>query len=269
MATTFANADFDDSLGFPLCKPLINNLWFPRQATIHQDFDAVIIIDGKEGAGKSVLAQQIAYYLDVDHKITLSQIVFSVDDFKKAILSLKPGKAIVWDESRSGLNRRRSMGTDNIEVTDLLAESRQKNLFVILVMPSFYDMDRSAAVHRSRALIHVWYFWDKEDPDRPLKRGYFRFYNEDAKMTLFDTPYYRNKYPRLSGQFFDGRFVNHYVVDKEAYKKKKAEAMRAYDTDADFTKCPICKRKQGRFNKKAGLMVCGVCGHEYEKRIRT
>lgn len=254
--------------GFDFNKTLANNLLFLRNATLKQDFDAAVIIDGKEGAGKSVLGQQVAAFLDVDHKIDLAtQMCFSPEQFNKAVLTLKKGKAVIWDEARSGLNRRRAMNDTNIEIVDMLAECRQNNLFLVIIMPTFYDMDLNVAVHRTRALIHVWYLWNEKKPEKPLVRGFFRFYNEDGKQALYTNKYYRAayKYPRISGCYFDGTFKKHYVVDEEAYKEAKKQAIRAYKQDDDVTKCPECGRKAGRFNRKDKLMVCGVCGCEYDK----
>lgn len=210
---------------FRFHKTLGENLEPLKNATIHQDFDAAVLVDGKEGAGKSVFAMQIAYFLDVDHHIDLrTQVCFLPEQFKKAVKTLGKGKAIVWDEARRGGNRRRSTQDVNLEITDMLAECRQNNLFLVIVLPSFYDLDMSIAVWRTRALIHVWYEWDK--PNKRLIRGFFRYYSEEAKKQLFCNKHHRMmyNYPKLPGEFFDGDFPHHYVVDQEEYRRLKSEA---------------------------------------------
>lgn len=226
-------------LGFPFDNMLANNLTLLRAAVLNQDFDACILVDGGEGYGKSVLAQQIAYFLDVERKLDLdTQMCYYNEQFKKAVLSLKPGKAIIWDEARRGLNSRRSMSNINLDITDMLAECRQHNLFLIIVMPTFYDMDKNIAIWRSRLLIHVWGVWDTSKPDKPLKRGYFRLYSEAGKKDLrTDTNACRGyRYPFLPGRSANGRFVKHYVVDEAEYRRKKREAEDHYRAEKEKKK---------------------------------
>jgi len=215
-------------LGFSFNLYLGQNLERLRNAVLYQDFDLAVLIDGKEGSGKSVFAMQIAYFLDRDHSLDLeTQVIFTPEQFKKAVNSLGPGKAIVWDEARAGLNRRRSTQQVNLDITDMLAECRQNNLFMVIVMPSFYDMDRNVAVHRSRLLIHCSYDFGGPD-NRPLRRGFFRLYNEDGKQRLFENRELRYRYPYLPNMCFDGNFPHHYLVDQEVYRRKKREAVSRY-----------------------------------------
>jgi len=159
------------------------------------------------------------------------QICFTPEQFREAVTTLEPGKAIVWDEARSGLNRRRSTKDVNIEITDMLAECRQNNLFMVIVMPTFYDMDMNVAVWRTRFLLHVWYSWE-EDPKnpKPLVRGFFRYYSEEGKKKLYTNKWLRQRYeyPYLKDDSFDAVFPKHYCVDEQEYKKRKKQAMVYY-----------------------------------------
>lgn len=221
---------FSIELGFSFDTSLARNLEILKNATIHQDFDGCILVDGKEGSGKSVLAMQIGKFMDIDQELDIEkQICFTPEQVVNAINTLPKFKAIVWDEARRGLNRRRSTGQINLEITDLFAECRQKNLFLIVTMPSFYDMDMNVAVWRSRALIHVYYKF-KPDDNRPLERGYFIFYNEEGKKKLYTTIENRRGYnyffnPRFA---FRGRFTHQYVVDEHKYRDKKRVSMADY-----------------------------------------
>lgn len=242
-----------------------------RGAVLHQDFDACILVDGNEGGGKSVLGMQIAYALDVEHKIDIDlQICYAPEHFKKAVMTLKPGKAIVWDEARRGVNRRRSMGSVNLEITDLLAECRQHNLFLIVIMPTFYDMDMNVAVWRSRALIHVYYTWNTEaDEKNRLQRGFFRFYSEKGKKELFTNAYNRRgyRYPLLPGASFEGSFINHYVVDQKDYRERKRKSEEVFRNKvADKHRCPECNSTDVRFRQKDKKIVCRLCGAAEKKQ---
>ena len=224
------SSEYSLQLGFSFNKRLGANLIPYKKATVNQDFDCAGIIDGKEGSGKSVFAQQVAAFLDVEHKIDIdTQICWTPEQFNTAVNTLGKGKAIVWDEARRGLNRRRSTDNINIDITDMLAECRQNNLFMVIVMPTFYDMDMNVAVWRTRFLIHVYYSWS-DNPEAPLERGKFRFYSENGKKNLYVNKHYRQsyKYPLLTSDSFDATFPHHYTVDEAKYRKKKRESENYY-----------------------------------------
>lgn len=235
------SAKYSLEMGFSFHTHLGENLSIWRNAVMNQDIDCAGVVDGKEGAGKSVLAQQIAAFLDKDRVLDPhTQLCWTPDAFAKAVGTLEKGKAIVWDEARRGANRRRSGQEINLKITDMLAECRQHNLFLVIVMPSFYDMDMNIAVWRTRWLVHVSYHWELEDEKHPLKRGDFRFYNENGKKNLYTDRELRRgyKYPYMPNESFDGTFINHYVVDEELYKRLKYEsdlAVNATKKENDIT----------------------------------
>jgi len=217
-------------VGFSINKHVSWNLSLWKNAVLKQDMDLAIFIDGKEGGGKSVHAQQIATFLDVDGKITLDQICFTPDAVRDQITKLKKGKAIIYDEAQRGFNRRNSMSNDNIMLMNLLAECRQNNLFLIIIMPSFYNADMGVAVFRSRLLINIRYSWDLDKPELPLVRGQARFYSERGKKVLYCNTFNRKffNYPYLKDDCFDYTFPHHYCVDEVAYRLKKRQAVNDY-----------------------------------------
>lgn len=208
-------------------KTLAYNLDFWRNSVLEDDWDCVGIIDGREGSGKSTLAGQVAKYLDKDHEIDLSaQVAFTPDEFVSKALKLPKGKAIIYDESRTGLNRRQSMTANNIRLTNFLAECRQLNLFVILVMPYFQDMDAYLIKGRATFLIHTEFFADHEL--KKFKKGYWSFFGiEQIKSMFFDEKFRRMM--RYGKSDLRGTFFDFCVYDKEAYKKMKAEALEKYN----------------------------------------
>jgi hypothetical protein len=178
---------------------------------ITKDWDMLFCVDGGEGTGKSVFAQQAAYYCDPS--LTLAQICFTPKEFREAVVNAKPYQAIVYDEAFTGLNSRATMSIINRALVSMLAEIRQKNLFIFVVMPTFFDLDKYVALWRSRGLFHIYTGDD-------FQRGLVAFYNIDKKKLLYILGKkfydYHNPHPN-----FVARFTNHYTVDKDAYKKKK------------------------------------------------
>jgi len=185
------------------------------KVVIRKDWDMVICYDGNEGSGKSVKAMQDAYYCDPT--LTNERIVFTPYQFRKAILSAKKYQAIVYDEAYTGLSSRATMSMINRTLISMLAEIRQKNLFVFVVMPCFFDLDKYVALWRSRALIHVY-------TGKNFQRGFFAFYNVDRKKDLYINGKKYYSYNKPSPNFI-GRFVNYYTVDEKAYRANKKKSL--------------------------------------------
>lgn len=189
-----------------------------KKRVLKKDRDFVAVIDGEEGVGKSVLAQQIALYLDPEFNI--DKIVFNSDDFLRLIKDpkTKKGSCIVLDEAFSAANNRASLTEVNRSMIGVATEMRQKNLFILMVLPSFFDLDKFFALWRCRVLIHV-YFTPDED------RHYIIFPKDTKKMLyLTGKKTYSYTNPRSPYPPFD--FPNYYTVDETAYREKKSNAFK-------------------------------------------
>lgn len=205
---------------------------------IKKDWDMLFIYDGNEGSGKSVMAMQDAYYCDPT--LTLDRVAFTPEEFKKAVLSADKYQAVIYDEAYTGLSSRATMSMINRTLVTMLAEIRQKNLFVFVVCPCFFDVDKYVALWRSRALIHV-------RTGEKFQRGFFSFYNVDRKKALFvnGKKYYSYSQPKPN---FVGTFPNFYPLDEEEYRKKKKTSLINKQTtigDAEIDK----RYKKIIFNK--------------------
>lgn len=193
---------------------LKGNLDIARKV-IKKDWDMLFIYDGAEGSGKSVKAMQDAFYCDPT--LTIDRITFTPTEFRKAIINAKPYQSIIYDEAYTGLSSRATMSLINRTLISMLAEIRQKNLFVFVVLPCFFDLDKYVALWRSRALIHVY-------TGDGFERGRFAFYNSDRKKNLFVLGKKFYSYSKPSPNFL-GRFTNFYPIDEEEYRKKKKESL--------------------------------------------
>jgi hypothetical protein len=203
----------------PYCDPIIRiELLKVRERVLNKDRDFVAAYDGEEGVGKSVLAQQHALILDPN--FTIDNIVFTSDAFIKKIKDpkTKKGTCIVLDEAFSAANSRGALTEVNRSMIGLATEMRQKNLFILLVLPSFFDLDRYFALWRCRALFHL-YFTPEED------RHYIVFNKESKKLLyLLGKKFY--DYNKPKAPFPPAKFFNQYVVNEEEYRFKKSEAFR-------------------------------------------
>ena len=118
-----------------------------------KDKDCVLVVDGREGSGKSTLAFQVAKY--VDPSFNIDRIVFSPDEFREAVFKAKKGQAIVYDEAFTGFSSRASLSPINRVLVSLAMQMRQKNLCILIVLPTIFMLDKYMALFRTRALLHV------------------------------------------------------------------------------------------------------------------
>ncbi len=189
-----------------------------KKRVLNKDRDWVLCIDGEEGSGKSVLAQQVARYLDPN--FTIKNIVFTSDEFLKIIKDpkTKKGTCVVLDEAFSAANSRSSLTEVNRAMIGVATEMRQKNLFVIFCIPSFFDLDKYFALWRCRALFHIYF--SEEDERRYI------IFSKDQKKMLYLLGKKTYSYTKPSSSFPPFKFADHYTVDEIDYRKKKAEAFK-------------------------------------------
>lgn len=211
-----------------------NNLDEVRYRVLEKDFDFVTVIDGREGSGKSVLAQQLASY--VDPNFCLDNIVFTSTDFIAKIKDpkTKKGSCIILDEAFNAINSRASMSEVNKSMGAIATEMRQKNLFIFIVLPSFFDLDKQFAIHRASSLIHV-YLKDNVD------RGQYLIFPRSKKLYLYLNGKKTYNYSKPKSPFPPCRFSNHYTVDEEEYRKKKSLA---------FTKRTVSNQAKNWLNQR-------------------
>ena len=208
-------------------KVLIDNLNLLNEA-VRFKWDAPLVIDGVEGAGKTTLTDQICYYQAYSNgtKYDLDNVVFLPDEFEGVVDTAKPYTAINWDEAVFGTLGEDWANTINKTILKKWVTIRKKRLFINVCIPWVYLMRLYFAVGRTRALIHVW------TPDG-IKRGYFRIYDYNAKRVLYMKNKRNYSYEGVKASYADGRFVNTsgLFYDLEEYDKKKEKAIRSLSID--------------------------------------
>ena len=210
---------------------------------IKEDWDFLYVIDGEVGCGKSVFAQQMAYYVS-DGKFKIEQVCFSAGQFREAVLNAEKYEAIVFDEAFRGLSGRSSLSQTNKHIVELLNEIRQKNLFIFIVLPSMWDLDKYVTQHRCSGIFHVYYLPRKKpDGSYTRDRGHVRFYKKDKITYLIGNSRIRYIYPKETS--FKITFRDFYTLDEKSYKKKKSNALQRKDESSDK---PCCKFQE-RFSK--------------------
>jgi hypothetical protein len=200
----------EDGKHFYMDGFLSNNLSFARDK-IKDNWDFLYVVDGGERKGKSVFAQQCAKF--VDKSFNLDRVVFTPRQFQHAVLTSSPYTAIVYDEAYGGINSRSTMSQVNKSIVKMLTEIGCRNLFIFIVLPSFFELDRYVALWRSKALFHIY-------TDDNLNRGFFTAYNEESKKKLYIEGKKHYNYNCIKANFY-GRFTNKWILNEKEYDLKK------------------------------------------------
>ena len=178
------------------------------------NFDVVGMITGEEGAGKTTIAMQIAYYMDSN--FSNDHIVFNAEGFERAINNLPKGSVILWDEADDvGSNWASEM---MVVLKKTFKRIRKNNFVILLVTPTYHDLNKYFAIHRTRFLIDVHSDF--------VTRGRFRFFNRAGKRLLY---IYGKKEMnmRAAKASFYGTFTDYpkgFPIDFERYEKEKDKA---------------------------------------------
>lgn len=103
----------------------------------------------------------------------------------------------------------------------MMMQMRQKNLFVIVILPTVFELNRYSVLSRARSLFHIY--------ESSGRMGYWVGYNKKDLRTL----YMRGKktYSYRVRSNFRGRFYGKYAVNEIDYRKKKEQALFRMDKE--------------------------------------
>lgn len=174
-------------------------------------FDTTFIISGMEGMGKSNLMLVLVHeYLlqtgqrpDIDF-IALDQKQF-IDAINKAPNDIG---CVAFDEAGDGLLSRDAMSEYNKDMVKMFMVIRAKGLFTILVLPSFWYMDKYFRQHRIKGLMHVYArgkyaFWNKKQLKNIIIHG------EQIQEIFVTKPSFCERFP-----IYQGELLKEYQVKK-------------------------------------------------------
>ena len=190
------------------------------------------------GTGKSVMAQhigemyteQVKQIHGIDLPFDIDNIVFKPKDLidralhnDKRIRELPKYSCIILDEWEDA----HYWSELGVALRKFFRQCRQLNLFMLVIIPNFFQMGPAYAISRSAFAIDVKF-------GQGYERGYFDFYNFENKKDLYvkgkKTYNYKCVFPN-----FDGRFVGGYAVGDQEYRDAKFKAF----AEQEETKKPL------------------------------
>lgn len=183
------------------------------------------------GTGKSSFMQQIGEcwtelinkYHNVNLKFDLNNIVFKPRDLIEKSFQLPKYSCIILDEWEDE-HYFSELGT---ALRTFFRKCRQLNLFIIIIIPNFFQLPVGYAVSRSLFAIDV-HFQDD------FQRGYFKFYNFDKKKELYLKGKKEHNYNVVNPNF-TGKFAKGYAVDEELYRERKRKDMEEQEENPNKT----------------------------------
>lgn len=184
------------------------------------------------GTGKSVLVQQIgeAYTERVNKlhglniKFDINNIVFKPKDLIARSFTLPKYSCIILDEWEDA----HYWSELGITLRQFFRKCRQLNLFMIIIIPNFFQLNNNYAVGRSIFAIDVR-FGEK------FKRGFFHFYSFDKKKDLYNFGKKTQNYNAVRSDF-SGTFPDGYAVPREEYLEKKRKDLEEAEKNKDNEK---------------------------------
>lgn len=193
---------------------------------VKKNRDLIFITSGREGEGKSVLTAGVLKYLDPS--FNLDRCYTKGDDFIRALAEAdEPYKAYMFDEGQE-FTSRSAMTRFNKFLVKVLSKVRAKQLYIGICIPSFFELDKYAAIHRSSFLLNVY--------SKKGRRGQFMFWNWEKKKILYLKGKKSYDYNCVKTNFHGSFAKKMFPFDEKEYDEKKFEAMASISEELEEKK---------------------------------
>ena len=180
---------------------------------ISQKWDFVMVIDGREGSGKSTLGLHMKAMYDGNYN--LDHVLFDASSMVNEMQVAPRGSCLIVDEAIISLYKREALKDFQTTLVKAFSIVRARNLFFILVLPNFQDLDPNI---RTRANYRLYTYAKRG------VRGYLDVYQPQrtpwSSGWLYQTHIWQYKFPALPEGF------------QETYDEFKEASLM--DTLADF-----------------------------------
>lgn len=239
---------------FYMDKNVKKNLDIIKNKAIPKKWDAVFIVNGMEGAGKTTFAAQCALYLDPT--FNLDRCVFTSRDFLKAIDEAPPESSILWDEAIRGAKVNQHASTISQSIVNKLTMIRKKRLKIFACFPYLYMLNKYFV---SRCISSFYIYALDFD-----KRGYLKMYSKNQTELIYDMMKIKYKYNHRSAYYkvrgMMASFGKTFCLPELEYEDKKDKATLEGDK-----KMPpeefwvlvhhVCKKKKWMAQRDVGEMI--------------
>lgn len=188
--------------------------------------DALLLIEGGEGEGKSNLSFQIGYYVSqqTGRSFGVDNVFFKAEELLKFTQNTE-NQIIIYDEPALDMMSAEWWKKEQMDIVKILMTARKKRHFIIFNITKFYKFQEYIVVDRSLGMIHVY-------SRNEIEPGRFVYIKKKSIEILYNS--YRYSKKRLYKKFtsFRGTFPDFIegIIDVEKYEKKKDEAILSIGT---------------------------------------
>jgi adenylate kinase family enzyme len=196
-------------------EALAPNLQRVKVSVLTKGWDYVAVVSGLPGVGKSTFAQQLAKFLDPNFESW--QICFTAKEFRDKTSHGKKGQTFILDESFADMNTSLHKDPEFIATINHLQLIRQRNLFLILVLPDFFSLSKNIAIFRASHLFVAY----SED----YSHGDVAVFDREAKRELYIKGKQFINY-QAHPPNFRITFNKRWFCDEEDYIKRKDEHLK-------------------------------------------
>ena len=133
-----------------------------------------------------------------------------------------------------------------VTLRQFFRKCRQLNLFIVCIIPNWFQLPLSYAVSRSLFAIDVKF-------NDNLDRGFFGFYNFPAKRFLYMNGKKQHNY-KCNRPTFNGQFPDGYGVPEQEYRKAKLDDLIAYEKENPEKKTAAQKEKDVKIQVMHNLL---------------
>jgi len=222
---------------------------------VREDRDAVIVVTGAEGMGKSALGLRLGLALDDNFTIERN-VMFDPDAtefYEKLVNSLPKYSVIVFDESMKMLYKRGWQAKDRLFLNTIFSICRKQNKIFIMCIPNFLDLDAYYRNWRALYWVHV------------IERGYAVVFEKKWHQFSQD-PWSIQKGERMLDSMT--RKLRHKEVDTKS-KDRMLSFIDGYQTSFTWYKPdPVTWREYKRKTAKKIVAEAVVGGKENKKETK-
>lgn len=206
---------------------------------IEDKWDFVIVVDGREGSGKSTLALHIkAIY---DGQYNLNHVLFDASSMVETMRLAPRGSCVVVDEAIISLYKREALKDFQTTLVKAFSIVRARNLFFILVLPNFNDLDPNI---RTRCNYRFYAHADRG------RRGYLDVYQPKrtpwSAGSLFQELVWTYKFPALPENFqkrYDDFKESSLDGALKDFQKEVEKAVKIADSREQFGRVDTIKER--------------------------
>lgn len=206
--------------------------------------DAVLLIEGGEGEGKTNLSFQIAYYFayNTGREFSNKNVFFKAEDLLEFARATE-NQIIVYDEPSLDMMSNEWWKKEQLNIIKLLMTARKKRHFFIFNITKFYKFNEYIVVDRGLGMIHVY-------SRKEIEPGRFVYIKKKSIEILYNT--YKSSKKRMYKKFtsFRGTFPDFVegIIDDNKYEKAKDAAIMSIghdDKKKEVSELKLFKKKVG------------------------